>query len=77
MEKDEFALEADKFWNSLTHEQRMYVFVAVVSRIFTAEIEEGRSYRGTLYDVFGFGPEMYTIGMECGYMAIHNALVKD
>jgi hypothetical protein len=29
-----------------------------------------------LYDVFGFGPDAYIIGMDCGYMSIHNLLFR-
>ena len=32
------------------------------------------SYRHALYSVFGFDPGMYSDGMDCGYMALHNAI---
>jgi ABC-type Fe3+-citrate transport system substrate-binding protein len=67
--------EVNAWWKALSQEDRERAFYAVVSRIFQAEIVEKRSYRGVLYDVFGFDAGMYVIGMECGYMTIHNSLV--
>ena len=70
----EYHDKAEKFWNSLTEEQREQAFYSVVSRIHRAEIENNSSYRTVLYDHFGFGPSSYVIGMESGYMDIHNIL---
>jgi ABC-type Fe3+-citrate transport system substrate-binding protein len=67
--------EVNAWWKALSQEDRERAFYAVVSRIFQAEIVEKRSYRGVLYDVFGFDAGMYVTGMECGYMTIHNSLV--
>jgi hypothetical protein len=66
--------EADEFWNNLTEEEREKAFFAVISRMHKAEVLERRSYRGALYDVFGFEPGMYGAGMECGYLTMHNLL---
>ena len=68
---------ADLFWDSLTYDQKCDAFHAVVSKIFEGEIKEKRSYRGMLYDVFGFGPDMYVRGMDCGFMALHNSIMDD
>lgn len=65
---------ADQFWNSLSKENQLQCFYSVVKRIYKAEIEQKSSYRYVLYDVFGFGPEAYSVGMSCGYHAIHNGL---
>jgi len=67
--------EVNAWWKALSQEERERAFYAVVSRIFEAEIVEKRSYRGVLYDVFGFDANMYVTAMECGYMTIHNSLV--
>jgi ABC-type Fe3+-citrate transport system substrate-binding protein len=67
--------EVEAWWKALSQEERERAFYAVVSRIFQAEIVEKRSYRGVLYDVFGFDASMYINGMECGYMTIHNSLI--
>lgn len=66
--------ENDAWWNGLTETEREDAFYAVVKRIYQGEIKERGSYRYVLYDVFGFGPHMYILGMECGYMELHNAI---
>ena len=67
-------IAAAHFWNSLSYEDKCNAFHAVVSKIFQGDIREKGSYRYVLYDVFGFSPDMYTRGMDCGYMALHNAI---
>ena len=64
----------EEYWNSLTKEQQLDAFCAVVRRIYQGEIENRRSYRGVLYDVFGFGPEAYLQAQVAGYLMIHNAI---
>ena len=68
---------ADSFWNSLSYEDKCNAFHAVVSKIFQGDIQKKGSYRYVLYDVFGFGPDMYIRGMDCGYMALHNSIMDD
>ena len=68
---------ANDFWDSLTYEQKCDAFHAVVSRICEGEIKVKGSYRYVLYDIFGFEPDMYTRGMDCGYMALHNSIMDD
>ena len=70
----EYEAENDKWWNGLTEEEREDAFYAVCKRIHKADLVNHGTYRHTLYDVFGFGMNMYGRGMECRYMAIHNAL---
>lgn len=68
--------EADAFWNGLTEEQRIQAFCSVVKRIHEGDLKQGRSFRGVLYDVFGFGPHSYAPALYAGYMDIHNALAE-
>ena len=68
------ALMNDAWWNGLTEDEREGAFYAVCKRIYEARIKDDRSYRGTLYDKFGFGPHMYAAGMECGFFSLHNML---
>lgn len=70
-----FEKEADDAWDSLDYDTQLRVFYAVVKRIYEGEIKEKGTYRYILYDKFGFGPEAYVIGMNCGYMYLHNAIV--
>lgn len=66
----------EEFWNTLSKKQQMMAFYSVVSRIVDGEFNKKKSFRGILYDVFNFGPESYAIGMDSGYMTLHNALVE-
>lgn len=68
---------ADAFWDSLSYEDKCNAFHAVVSRIVQGELVEQGSYRYILYDIFKFDLEMYSRGMACGFMDLHNAIDKD
>ena len=72
----EMELEEDhsKFWNSLSKDDQLKAFCSVMRLLYKAELEEHGSYRYTLYDVFGFGPESYAQAQLSGFMAIHNAI---
>ena len=77
MEKHRKVYEAkvtDWWENQLTEKEREDAFYAVCQRIHKADIKDGGSFRHALYTVFGFDPGMYGQGMQCGYMAIHNAI---
>ena len=64
----------DTWWNGLSEQEREDAFYAVCKRIWKADGVDNGTYRYALYDVFGFDPGMYMRGMDCGYMAIHNAI---
>jgi hypothetical protein len=66
--------QAEQWWNSLTYDDKLLAFYSVVKRIYKGDIEDQGSYRYVLYDVFGFGPDAYGIGMDCGYLELHNAI---
>ena len=76
MEKHREAYEADNdaWWNNLTETEREDAFYAVVKRMHKAELQDKGSYRHALYGVFGFDPGMYSRGLDCGFMALHNAI---
>jgi hypothetical protein len=71
---ESFEKEQEEYWNSLTKEQQLKAFCAVVRRIYKGELVDQGSYRYVLYDVFGFGPEAYTQAQDAGYLDIHNAI---
>lgn len=66
--------EEEDYWKSLSVDQQMAAFNCVIRRLYEGEIAEQRSYRGVLYDVFGFGPESYARAQMAGFLAIHNAI---
>lgn len=70
----EFEEENDAWWDGLTEDEREAAFYAVCKRIWQADGVDRGSYRYGIYEVFGFDPGMYMMGMDCGYMSIHNAI---
>jgi len=64
----------DTWWNGLSEQERKDAFYAVCKRLHQGELKEHGSYRYVLYNVFGFDPGMYARGMDCGFMALHNAI---
>lgn len=67
----------EAYWNSLSKDEQLKVFCAVVRRIYQAEIVDQGSYRHALYGVFGFGPESYGQAQIAGYLAIHNSIMAE
>jgi hypothetical protein len=67
-------VEMDQWWDSLSQEDQMRAFYSVVKRLVKGEIEDRGSYRYILYDVFGFDAESYMLGMNCGFMTLHNSI---
>lgn len=65
------------YWKSLSKEDQLKVFCAVIRRIYQAEIVDQGSYRHALYGVFGFGPESYAQAQVAGYLAIHNSIMPE
>ena len=72
--RDQYEADNDAWWNGLSEKEREDAFYAVCKRIWKADGIDNGTYRYGLYDVFGFDPGMYMRGMDCGYMAIHNAI---
>jgi hypothetical protein len=68
---------AKDFWDNLSYDDQCNAFHAVVQKIYEGEVKVKGSYRYVLYDIFGFGPEMYTRGMECGYLDLHNSIIDN
>jgi hypothetical protein len=64
----------EAYWNSLTKEQQLDAFCAVVRRIRQGDMIDKGSYRYVLYQVFDFGAEAYLPAQMAGYLDIHNAI---
>jgi hypothetical protein len=71
---EEYNQKMTAWWENLPTEEQQWAFYNVCRLIHEGDVEEKRSYRGVLYDTFGWGPEAYVIGMEAGYMEIHNLI---
>lgn len=70
----EYHGEAEDWWNSLSKEDQLKAFYCVTKRIHHGDLTSRASYRSVLYEIFGFAPDAYAVGMESGYMDIHNAI---
>lgn len=67
----------ENMWESLSSEEQLDVFCAVVRRIVQAELIDNGTYRHALYSVFKFGPEAYGRAMDAGYLDLHNSIIKN
>jgi hypothetical protein len=72
--EDNLLKEEEDFWNSMSKEDQLKAFCAVIRRLHKGEIVDGRSYRGVLYGTFGFAEEAYMRAQFAGFLDIHNAL---
>lgn len=73
-DEKEVALEMDEWWNAMSKEDQMKAFYSVVKRLVDGELTQKGSYRYVLYEVFKFEPMSYYLGMQCGFMALHNSI---
>lgn len=73
--RDEYNTECNDYWEALSYEDKLKSFYSVCKRIHEGDIVKKGTYRYVLYDTFRFDMDSYGIGMECGYMAIHNSVV--
>ena len=71
-----YAAECEKYWDELSYDEKLMAFSSVVKRIVKGDLKDRGSYRYVLYDVFGFDMDSYGIGMQCGYMELHNSVVE-
>lgn len=46
-------------------------------RLSQAELTDRKSFRGVLYDAFGWGAEAYGPAQLSGYLTLHNSLYSD
>jgi hypothetical protein len=72
---DAIEKDQEEYWNSLSKDDQLKAFCAVVRRIYQAELVDQGSYRHALYSVFGFGPESYGQAQMAGYLALHNSIM--
>ena len=71
---DEDKKRYNEKWEALSDEDQIDYFCAIVERIHEGDVVQKRSYRGVLYDVFGWGPEAYMAAQCAGYLDIHNMI---
>jgi hypothetical protein len=71
-----YAADCEKYWDALSYDDKLMAFSSVVKRIVKGDLKDRGTYRYVLYDVFGFDMDSYGIGMQCGYMDLHNSVVN-
>ena len=70
----EYQDSCNSYWNSLTPEEQLMAFCAMIERLHKGEVEGRHSYRGMLYTVFGWGPEAYAPAQCAGFLDLHNSI---
>lgn len=73
---DSWQQMANSYFSSLEPEEQLWAFCAVVEKLCKGELDEGRSYRGILYETFGWGPEAYAAAQHAGFLSLHNSIYR-
>lgn len=71
---EQYKQKANEYFQSLETDNQLLLFFHITNVIFENYFKYNSSYRGLLYDKFGFGPEAYSLGMDSGMFALHNAI---
>ena len=71
---EQFEQKAKEYYDSLGMDNQLLLFFYITNVIFRNYFKDNGSYRGLLYDKFGFGPEAYSLGLDSGMFALHNAI---
>ena len=71
---EQYEQKAKEYFQSLDVDNQHLLFFHVTNVIFENYFKDNGSYRGLLYDKFGFGPEAYSLGLDSGMFALHNAI---
>lgn len=66
--------KAKEYFESLDTDSQHLVFFHITNSIYENYFKGNGSYRGLLYDRFGFGPETYSLGCDSGMFSVHNAI---
>ena len=66
--------KAEEFFQSLDNDNKLLLFYHITNTIYQNYFNDKGSYRGLLYDKFGFKPNAYGIGYTSGMFALHNAI---
>jgi hypothetical protein len=70
----EYKNRAKEYFESLETDNQLMLFFYITNCIFENYFKGSGSYRGLLYDKFGFGPDSYSIGLDSGMFSVHNAI---
>jgi hypothetical protein len=71
---DDYQQMANSYFSSLEPEEQLWAFCAIIEKLCKGELDDNRSYRGVLYDTFGWGPEAYAAAQHAGFLSLHNSI---
>jgi alpha-glucuronidase len=71
---EQYEQKAKECYDSLGMDNQLLLFFYITNVIFENYFKDNGSYRGLLYDKFKFGPESYSLGLDSGMFALHNAI---
>jgi hypothetical protein len=71
---EEYKKRAKEYFKSLEVDNQLFLFFHITNCIYENYFNDNGSYRGLLYDKFGFGPDSYSIGLDSGMFAVHNSI---
>jgi hypothetical protein len=71
---DEYQNLCRSYYSGLDPEEQLMAFCAIVEKLCQGELDDNRSYRGVLYDTFGWGPEAYSAAQCAGFLSLHNSI---
>lgn len=72
----EYQQMANSYYSGLEPEEQLWAFCSIVEKLCKGELDEYRSYRGILYDIFGWGPEAYAAAQCAGFLGLHNSIYR-
>lgn len=75
--ENKYDQESKNLWESLDEDSQLMLFYWIVKNITEGELVDNGTYRWILYDKFKFSQAAYTIGINSGFMRLHNAIKKD
>ena len=74
--KEKYEDSVNEFWHSLDYEEKLKAFYYVCKGIYKGDVIDRGTYRYVLYNVFEFDSDAYGLGMDCGYMHLHNVIAE-
>lgn len=69
--------ESKELWESLEEETQLKLFYWIVKNITEGEFIDNGTYKSILYEKFKFSDKAYNIGINSGFMRLHNSIKKD
>jgi len=71
---EQYKQKSKEYFDSLALDNQLLLFFHITNVIFENYFKDNGSYRGLLYDKFGFGPEAYSLGCDSGMFTLHNSI---